>query len=1291
MSNFKRILTAIIAAMLVFGMLPIGIIAETLSGAGQSKSGASAPEYQEWKLPTDWRFTDKQNAGTWELPVKGAWALRTYNEIAAGEPVDAFKAPFIAVNADEASTGSPSPWLSSVNNYKSGMGPNDWYLNHKAKYSEVGGAFRPGALDGKYYVTANVHSGPIAAEFTAPADGTYDFKEALTVTNIKSYNGDTLSIGALVMKVSGGVVTVLDSFVSSTTEQSSDVMASSVELKAGDQLLFGFYNPLSGKPDFVNDANKEKNYYGCYITELIVSIGEKPDDYDKPKPPEAPDWSDITGPVYPAGEEPLLVIGAVSDPHTDYGLQTIDPYIRPAYITALKTLKKEGIDLLLVGGDITSDNEDNGGDLRWDKDTYNRTVSQYEAYSTIASKTGISLWACGNHDHEVGRLTGGIVDGDYDSYAGFQDIMVNSAGKPISLYTQKDDNPKTPSIYLDRWLGAHYNLEGFDFIVLNGLYNAFEDYSVGTLNWLDKTLAGIGADKTVFIIGHYPLTDNRGITTPTYGLENASYDNFVKVMSKYDNAIYLYGHNHGGVGQNLGYISGDVFERITHYDANGGVINDRTVTPSSFVTAFMGSAGYYANDFDKGGLGAADPQIIQAMTISIYADRIEFKMINCGKQTGPGTYPTIWTLKRNIVAPKHEDGPAANTNGLWELGTVSSANGMNTDSASNVRIGRHISISDFTEVTIGAGYKLMYFAYDHANNYLGNNGNAWGADGGKITMASIKEKYPSATTFKIVMKKTNGANMSISDVITSGVKTVVNANAPETELTYNGSIYGIKVEYANGAILANGKVDKKASGQYCKTYLPISEFTQLAGSGDALVKYFAYDANLKLLASGGTDLSQYSIQYIKNSYPGVAYFRFNITTSGSDAVLKSNISATHTFKQKIVSTVNSQQDGALYNGKLFMFDKEGNCYVSDYKTGAQVATFQLGSLNKIKPFCNAVSFSDVFYAKGDKYPLLYANVYNTYESQTDRKEGHLCVYRITENGSTFTAQLVQIIKIGFVNDLDLWKSKKDNGDVRSYGNFVIDTDKNELIAFVARDASMTTRFFRFKLPSAKAGTSSSAYGCKVVTLNKKNIIDQFDVDYIPYIQGCTYYDGSIISVSGMQGEGKIHVIDIARGDISTSIDCASIGLNDEPQMVDVDRSTGKIIYTASDNVVRAFDFGQYKAPTAKEVYGSASSSTTTKPSDDTTVDTTAPTDTTDPSTTTTPPDTSTSEEDDTTKPSETTPPDTSDPDNGGKKGGNDETDYTILIAVLIGVGCLVATVVIWIAFGPKNPKKVKDK
>ncbi len=346
-----------------------------------------------------------------------------------------------------------------------------------------------------------------------------------------------------------------------------------------------------------------------------------------------------------SSDMPLIKIGTISDSHTDYGLQNSSPYIRTSYITALNALKAEGIDVLLHGGDITSDNEDGGGDLRWDKSVYDRTVAAYKTYSSAASNTGITLWACGNHDHEVGIYKAPGNDGDYDSYGGFMQMMIDTAGQPKHLLTQQNSSD---AIANGHWLGAHFVIKGFDFIIINPPYGNATYYDDATLAWLDETLNDIGAEKRVFITGHYPLYDSRNMTrNEDYGIKGTNLTKFKNVLNKYDNAVYFYGHNHGD-GDST-YISEDSFERITHYSENGAVIDNRDVAPSSFITSFMGSASFYKNSVNTDWLSAADPYIIQAQVVTVYADRLEFKVINCGTKTGLFSEPTVWATNGDGV------------------------------------------------------------------------------------------------------------------------------------------------------------------------------------------------------------------------------------------------------------------------------------------------------------------------------------------------------------------------------------------------------------------------------------------------------------------------------------------------------------------------------------------------------------------------------------------------------------------------------------------------------------------
>ena len=377
----------------------------------------------------------------------------------------------------------------------------------------------------------------------------------------------------------------------------------------------------------------------------------------------------VTLPTTEAGgaDEPLIKVGTISDAHVDYKIQDNQPYVRQTFIKALDVLKAEGIDVLLVGGDMVSGNEDGRGDRYWEKSTYDRVIAEYKKYASAASKTGKTLWALGNHDYEVGMHNNDAnSEGAYSTYYGFVQTMIETNGQPKSVLPYVGST----EIRKNDWSGAHYVINGFDFVLIN---SPSQSYSDAILEWLDKTLAGIGANKTVFVIGHYPLNDQRNVTRPdAYGIKGAAATAFKNVMNKYDNAIYLHGHDHGEYNGNLPWIKTDVFERITHYDANGAVVNSRMVAPSSFITAFMGSAGYYY--VSKGGLGSADPEIIQAMTITVYSNRIEFKMINCGVKNGGSQEPFVYTVYRNPL--NNTGGASSDIEEVYTLdGTITTATG----------------------------------------------------------------------------------------------------------------------------------------------------------------------------------------------------------------------------------------------------------------------------------------------------------------------------------------------------------------------------------------------------------------------------------------------------------------------------------------------------------------------------------------------------------------------------------------------------------------------------------------
>lgn len=244
------------------------------------------------------------------------------------------------------------------------------------------------------------------------------------------------------------------------------------------------------------------------------------------------------------------------------------------------------------------------------------------------------------------------------------------------------------------------------------------------------------------------------------------------------------------------------------------------------------------------------------------------------------------------------------------------------------------------------------------------------------------------------------------------------------------------------------------------------------------------------------------------------------------------------------------QDGAMFGDWIVRFDTKGSGHVFRISEEKEVCTFRLGSADKIVPHANAVVFGSEYLNPGDEFPLLYSNIYNNYSKSDDRLEGTVCVYHLTRDGMDFSADLVQVIRVGFVHD-PLWS---DGDDVRPYGNFVVDTDENQLVAFTMRDKDQVTRYFTFDLPKASEGEISDAWGVPVVTLSKDNVKSQFDVPYSRYIQGACYHDGRVYSVEGFSDHpnpAKMQIVDLRQQKLRAVIDLYAMGLTHEPEFVNV--------------------------------------------------------------------------------------------------------------------------------------------
>lgn len=278
------------------------------------------------------------------------------------------------------------------------------------------------------------------------------------------------------------------------------------------------------------------------------------------------------------------------------------------------------------------------------------------------------------------------------------------------------------------------------------------------------------------------------------------------------------------------------------------------------------------------------------------------------------------------------------------------------------------------------------------------------------------------------------------------------------------------------------------------------------------------------------------------------------------------------------------QDGAIYGDCLFRFGNSSDCTVYSMSQKKQIGSFIMDKRDGFVTHNNAVCFGSEKADENDEFPLLYTNIYNNYsgskytssyyrDGKEDKREGILCVYRITRKDNIFNAELKQIIQIGFVNNTDYWKSSE-NDDVMPYGNFAIDTKNNKLYAFLMRDKEMTTRYFEFDLPKLNDGVPDDYCGCKLVTLKVEDIKARFDCEYSNFLQGACFHDGKIYSVEGGHHDpelpARMQIIDTVTQKKFAEIDLYGIGLTAEPEMVEY--YDGALYYIDGDGEVMTFTF-----------------------------------------------------------------------------------------------------------------------
>ncbi|MBQ7779670.1 MAG: metallophosphoesterase [Clostridia bacterium] len=945
-------------------------------------------------------------------------------------------------------------------------------------------------------------------------------------------------------------------------------------------------------------------------------------------------------------ETPLIKIGAISDSHVDYTLQDNDPYMRPTFIKAMDVLKAEGIDLLVVGGDMVSGNEAGQGDRYWEKSTYDRVIAQYKKYASAASKTGKTLWVLGNHDYEVGMHNNDPTsEGSYSSYYGFVKTMIETNGQPKSVLPYVGST----EIRKNDWSGAHYVINGFDFVIIN---SPSQSYSAAILEWLDNTLAGIGANKTVFVLGHYPLQDNRGVTRPdAYGIPGSSQEAFKAVMNKYDNAIYLYGHNHGTHQGANPWIANDVFQRITHYDANGAVVNSRMVAPTSFITAFMGSAGYY-----DGALGKADPEIVQAMTITVYSDRIEFKIINCGVKNGGAQEPFVYTVYRN---PLNNTGSTSS-----EIAEIYTLDGTITTATGWTKGNYALYYMDMKD-------GVLKNDWVQGSSYVNVPSGTHGAGTFDKRSDSLLRVYPNdGKTAVIQFTAPKSGIYKYEALVTSLAKT---GSGSSKQIVYSvmkdGVIYDITQpkmadynDVLSGTIaLKKGETLLFLADQYVRYFNETNIAPNDRGPGSTGGWIAGTYSDLSVALLGGT-VSDEELDSFKFDGSALNF------TEGGFSLKNGNFSVTAIdyANKKTLSTAYGS-GAALYNGNVTIAYKNAD---------SKVAFGPFGSGNSGKNIASAIAFTAPAQGTYNLTALLLHE--KDYDSATGKNSS--IVYEILDKN----------FNVVFSGSTANPYTAVDVTDTLSRAAADVYLNKGETMYLVFRAASeatdLTSEAMATQVLSLDVTTLS--LGCAHewnYSTNKCNLCGTT----------CTHkYTNGMCTTCGKTcthtwKNSKCTVCGKTCTHSWNNSKCTTCGKSCSHTWSNSKCTTcGKTCTTHTYKNEKCTTCGakEPKNPDGMlppNLSGTTAPDNTTVPDNTTDPDnTTVPDITTDPDNTTVPDNSN----DGTTKPDTTTVPDTANPDDGQQdKGG--EKDNSVLIAVLIGVACAIVIALILIFFIPKKPKK----
>ena len=326
-------------------------------------------------------------------------------------------------------------------------------------------------------------------------------------------------------------------------------------------------------------------------------------------------------------EQPLLTIGCLSDFHIEgqylnYSKpgQTDGIGLRPSTTKAINGMKKENVDMLILGGDYTS--QTTIDQTNWIRarqllvDTL-RSVFGNRQYKPV-------VYITGNHEYQAPG------DAGNQWYSGSRNKTKSWNSADYYSYPMKDDIGELTtgecfyeSAGSQSLLAAfHYNILGVDVVALNTASCIYYDansyaYTMESAKWCIEKIDELyneNPDRTVLFVAHIPFKDSNSVN-PSKGIkgEKGVPEYLKENLARHPDIIMLYGHDHGGDNAITQTMTS---QRLTRYDVNGNVTYTTDIThvngtepDTGYVSPFqpffcmknVGSGMYLGkNDNDKG-------------------------------------------------------------------------------------------------------------------------------------------------------------------------------------------------------------------------------------------------------------------------------------------------------------------------------------------------------------------------------------------------------------------------------------------------------------------------------------------------------------------------------------------------------------------------------------------------------------------------------------------------------------------------------------------------------------------